>query len=120
MNVCTVSQVNVCRHFISTYLSGNVEAFVTLVLHYPPEMNLSDQPNYHAIYVDNWNFVYIDSIGVTTGQDSNGGIQKGELKLVFIHLRFSAGRRCQKLVGERVRASDRYCTRNININIRER
>ena len=71
MNVCTISQVNVCRHFISTYLSTECEAFVTLVLHYPPEMNLSDQPNYHAIYVDLWNFVYIDSIGVTTGHDEN-------------------------------------------------
>jgi hypothetical protein len=73
MNVCTVSQVNVCRHFISTYLSAKSHALVTLVLHYPPEMNLSDQPNYHAVYVDEWNFVYIDSLGVTTGHENNTG-----------------------------------------------
>ena len=73
MNACTVSQVNVCRHFISTYSSANPELFVALVLHFPPEMNLSDQANYHAIYVDDWNFVYIDSIGVTTGQEDNTG-----------------------------------------------
>ena len=73
MNVCTVSQVNVCRHFISTYLSSESGVFVALVLHYPPEMNLSDQLKYNAIYVDNWNFVYIDSIGVTTGHEGNDG-----------------------------------------------
>jgi hypothetical protein len=73
MNVCTVSQVNVCRHFISTYLSSKSEAVVALILHYPPEMNLSDQPNYHAIYVDEWNFVYIDAVGVTTGHENNIG-----------------------------------------------
>eukprot|EP00026_Physarum_polycephalum_P000006 Phypoly_transcript_00006.p1 GENE.Phypoly_transcript_00006~~Phypoly_transcript_00006.p1 ORF type:complete len:4090 (+),score=503.30 Phypoly_transcript_00006:465-12734(+) len=74
MNVCTVSQVNVCRHFISTYLPAKSNTLATLVLHYPPEMNLSDQPNYHAIYVDDWNFVYIDSLGLTTGHENNTGV----------------------------------------------
>jgi hypothetical protein len=73
MNVCTVSHVNVCRHLISKYLS-RTNIFVTLILHYPPEMNLSDQPNYHAIYVDEWSFVYIDSIGITTGHENNMGV----------------------------------------------
>lgn len=81
MNVCTVSQVNVCRHFISKYISGGANVFVTLILHYPPEMNLSDQPNYHAIYIDEWSFVYIDSIGVTTGHESNsGGIKRDKAR----------------------------------------
>lgn len=44
-----------------------------LVLHYPPEMNLTDQPNYNAIYVDEWNFAYIDSLGVTTGSEDHLG-----------------------------------------------
>jgi hypothetical protein len=72
MNVCTAAQVNVFRHYVSQYLSGPT-FFVMIVLHYPPEMNLSDYPNYHAIYIDEWNFVYIDSIGVSIGNDDNLG-----------------------------------------------
>jgi hypothetical protein len=64
--------VNVFRHYVSQYLLGP-KFFVMIVLHYPPEMNLSDYPNYHAIYIDDWDFVYIDSIGVSTGSEANAG-----------------------------------------------
>ena len=68
MRVCTQSQVNVFRNSVDRVTIGNTSRFMFIVvLHFPPEMGPSSKPCYHAIFVKNWDFIYIDSLGVTTG-----------------------------------------------------
>lgn len=73
MALCTSSQVNLFRHLISKFSSRVPDFFVMLVLHYPPEMNIAYQSKYNVIYGDDWNFSYVDSLGVTTGNEDNLG-----------------------------------------------
>jgi hypothetical protein len=67
MSVCTQSQVNVCRNNIDSLLPNFSRKMSLIVLHFPPEMGFSSRPCYHAIFLNNWDFIYIDSLGVTTG-----------------------------------------------------
>jgi hypothetical protein len=69
MNVCSQSQVNVFRNSVDKYFTKqNSHKFLAVVvLHFPPEMGLSLRPCYHAVFVKNWDFMYVDSLGVTTG-----------------------------------------------------
>lgn len=67
MSVCTQSQVNVCRNNIDSLLPNFSRKLALVVLHFPPEMGFSSRPCYHAIFLNDWDFIYIDSLGVTTG-----------------------------------------------------
>eukprot|EP00026_Physarum_polycephalum_P000017 Phypoly_transcript_00017.p1 GENE.Phypoly_transcript_00017~~Phypoly_transcript_00017.p1 ORF type:complete len:3587 (+),score=621.73 Phypoly_transcript_00017:1211-10762(+) len=67
MSVCTQSQVNVCRNNIDSLLPNSSRQMALVILHFPPEMGFSSRPCYHAIFLNNWDFIYIDSLGVTTG-----------------------------------------------------
>jgi hypothetical protein len=37
------------------------------VLHFPPELELGSRPCYNAIFTNHWDFMYVDSLGVTIG-----------------------------------------------------
>lgn len=67
MSVCTQSQVNVMRNSIDRYISDSSRHMAIVVLHFPPEMGISQRSCYHAIFLNNWDFIYVDSLGVTTG-----------------------------------------------------
>lgn len=69
MSVCSQSQVNVFRNNVDKYITdqNSTRFLVVVILHFPPEMGLSSRPCYHAIFVKNWDFIYIDSLGVVTG-----------------------------------------------------
>jgi hypothetical protein len=69
MRVCTQSQVNVFRNSVDRSCTKDNESryLFIVVLHFPPEMGPSSKPCYHAVFVKNWDFMYIDSLGVTTG-----------------------------------------------------
>jgi hypothetical protein len=67
MSVCTQSQVNVFRNNVDSLLSDLSRKMAFVVLHFPPEMGFSSRPCYHAVFLNDWDFIYIDSLGVTTG-----------------------------------------------------
>ncbi len=69
MHECKPSQVNALRHNINKYIDDSSK-LVVLVLHFPPEMSVSKHPCYHTIYLNHWDFIYIDSFGVETSTDS--------------------------------------------------
>ena len=67
MSMCTQSQVNVFRNNVDSILPSSSRKMVLVVLHFSPEMGLSSRPCYHAIFLNDWDFIYVDSLGVTTG-----------------------------------------------------
>ena len=69
MSVCTVSQVNYFRNAVDYSSMHNTSKLVILILHYPPEMNILSKSCYHAIFLNRWDYIYIDSLGITTGTD---------------------------------------------------
>jgi hypothetical protein len=69
MRVCTQSQVNVFKNCVDKCHKDQEIAryFFVIVAHFPPEMGLAARPCYHAVFVKNWDFIYVDALGVTTG-----------------------------------------------------
>lgn len=69
MNVCTHTQVNTFKKTIDKYITRQTATryFCVLILHFPPEMELSARPCYNTMFVNHWDFMYIDSLGVTIG-----------------------------------------------------
>lgn len=68
MSVCTQSQVNVFRNSVDEMLWENSNKMAIVILHFPPEMGISSRPCYHAVFLNQWDFMYVDTLGVTTGQ----------------------------------------------------
>ena len=68
MSVCTSNQVNYFR-YTTDNLMKNSNKMVIIILHYPPEMNIMSKYCYHAIFLNKWDYTYIDSLGVITGTD---------------------------------------------------
>eukprot|EP01114_Cavostelium_apophysatum_P014001 TRINITY_DN3512_c0_g1_i9.p1 TRINITY_DN3512_c0_g1~~TRINITY_DN3512_c0_g1_i9.p1 ORF type:complete len:5234 (+),score=1501.00 TRINITY_DN3512_c0_g1_i9:231-15932(+) len=64
MSICTQNQVNFVRTCIDRHVPRKL---VVLILHFPPEMGMLSKPCYHAVYLNRWDFLYVDSLGITTG-----------------------------------------------------
>lgn len=68
MSMCTQSQVNVFRNSVDKLLGDTTNKMAIVILHFPPEMGVSSRPCYHAVFLNHWDFMYVDTLGVTTGQ----------------------------------------------------
>jgi hypothetical protein len=82
MSVCTVSQVNYFRNAVDYSSMHDTTKLVILILHYPPELNILSKSCYHAIFLNRWDYIYIDSLGVTTGTDEGKKIKRVVLNFV--------------------------------------
>jgi len=51
------------RHVIVN--NENNPKLVVLIIHFPLEMAYQSRPSYQAIFLNQWDFVYIDSLGVS-------------------------------------------------------
>ena len=69
MSDCTVSKVNYIRNRIDSAQQQDASKLILLILHYPSELNILNKSCYHAIFLNKWDYIYIDSLGVTTGID---------------------------------------------------
>jgi len=71
---CKSSQINFLRNKIDLALERECRQrgvsrstrLVVLILHIPPEMAFRSSAPYHAIYLNEWDFVYVDSLGVSS------------------------------------------------------
>lgn len=79
MSICTQSQVNIFRESVNAHVPNSSRFLIVVVLHFPPEMNLSSRPCYHAIFLNGWDFIYVDSLGVTTGTTKEDESLRNEL-----------------------------------------
>ena len=63
------SKINATRNYIDQYLPKNQIACI--MLHFPPEMSLlqNSRYHYHTIYLNNWNYIYVDSLGITINEE---------------------------------------------------
>jgi len=69
MRECSANQVNVLRTAIDEYVSAKQLAVV--ILHFPPELSVASESCYHAIYLKEWDFTYIDSFGIETNSETS-------------------------------------------------
>jgi uncharacterized membrane protein len=66
MRTCSTSQINDLRREVDNHLRGHSDRFVFVLLHHPPEHAQSPQDAYPAIFWDDWDFYYTDSLGLTS------------------------------------------------------
>jgi hypothetical protein len=67
MSVCTQNEVNFFRKTIDKYLTRQTATryICVVVLHFPPELELGSRPCYNAVFTNHWDYMYVDSLGVT-------------------------------------------------------
>lgn len=75
MRECSANQVNVLRTAIDEYVS-DPRQLIVVILHFPPELSVAAESCYHAIYLNQWDFTYIDSFGIET--NTEGGSQNNQ------------------------------------------
>eukprot|EP01105_Mastigella_eilhardi_P018255 TRINITY_DN4218_c1_g1_i5.p1 TRINITY_DN4218_c1_g1~~TRINITY_DN4218_c1_g1_i5.p1 ORF type:complete len:4438 (+),score=1224.04 TRINITY_DN4218_c1_g1_i5:2312-15625(+) len=62
---CTTGQINFVRSTVDT-LNTRPNQTVVLLMHFPPEMLLLRSiAGGHAVFINGWNFAYVDSLGFT-------------------------------------------------------
>ena len=69
MEECTSFQVNNLRQNIDIYIKEDQLVFT--ILHFPPLSMLTSKSGYHAIFINDWEFCYIDGIGVLNESNNN-------------------------------------------------
>ena len=69
MEECTSFQVNNLRQNIDIYIKEDQLVFT--ILHFPPLSMLTSKSGYHAIFINDWEFCYIDGIGVSSATSSS-------------------------------------------------
>lgn len=65
MRETTPSQLNFFRHRIDENVKHEDNIIVVLLLHFPAEMLFTSQAVYPAIFMNGWDFMYIDAFGVS-------------------------------------------------------
>ncbi len=69
MSVCTPAMINLAMDVIHSTLRKDQST--VFILHFPPEMNLTQSPCYNAIFLNGWEFIYIDSLGLLSDLESS-------------------------------------------------
>jgi len=81
---CKSSQINFLRNKLDLALQRECEQrgisrsdrLIVLIVHIPPEMALRANAPYHAVFLNEWDFVYVDSLGVSTASVGGGEAQE--------------------------------------------
>ncbi len=69
MSVCSAAMINMAMDAIDSNIRGDQSTVV--ILHLPPEMNLVQSPCYNAIFLNGWEYIYIDSLGLLSDLESS-------------------------------------------------
>lgn len=73
MKLCSSDQVNFIRKQIDAYNTGEEKKTIVLIIHFPPEMlSLKSSKMTSAVFVNNWNFTYVDSFGMKVTENEEG------------------------------------------------
>jgi hypothetical protein len=70
MTRSTTTMINYLRHQIDSY-SERTNRLVVLIMHFPPELNFISKPIHQVIYLNDWDYMYIDSLGAKSEEISD-------------------------------------------------
>ncbi|KAL6077130.1 Replication factor C small subunit [Balamuthia mandrillaris] len=70
MYECSTNQVNMLRTFLDRHLLN--DRLAVIILHFPPEMSVSKHACYPAVYLNGWDFLYVDHLGLETTTTAAG------------------------------------------------
>lgn len=84
LNVCSASQINFLRSTVDTIVQPS--RLVVFLLHLPPEMLLLHSlAASNAVFVNGWNYAYVDSLGISSSQDSTEVHEEVDSKTWLAH-----------------------------------
>eukprot|EP00727_Mastigamoeba_balamuthi_P014126 m51a1_g9336 hypothetical protein (4370) ;mRNA; r:36058-55372 len=67
MSSCTACQINFLRTKIDEFVPASLGKITIVLLHFAPERVVLRSSVYHSVFLNNWSFLYVDSIGVSEG-----------------------------------------------------
>ncbi len=71
MTRSTTTMINYLRHQIDSYSTAHSDRLVVLIMHFPPELNFISKPIHQVIYLNDWDYMYIDSLGAKSEEISD-------------------------------------------------